>query len=84
VKGDYEIAHHDAMKWLMWKWKTSHKGHPWLKAGDFHIVVCAAGQSPFHYRLFINERRGQTLYSSENTAKLAAFDAIANLKQCAK
>lgn len=71
-------------KWLTRKWKMSRKGHPWLKAGDFHIVVCSEGQNPIHYRLFINERRGQRLYPSENTAKLAAFDAIEKMKARAK
>jgi hypothetical protein len=52
--------------------------------GDFHIVVCSEGQNPIHYRLFINERRGQRLYPSENTAKLAAFDAIEKMKQRVK
>ena len=67
-------------KWLARKWKTSRKGHPWLKSGAFHIVVCLEGKQTTCYRLFINERRGQRIYDSENAAKLAAFDAIEKMK----
>lgn len=67
-------------KWLTRKWKVSRNGHPWLKAGDYHVVVCSEGRQPVQYRLFINERRGQRLYPSELTAKLASFDAIEKMK----
>jgi hypothetical protein len=67
-------------KWLGRKWKTSRKGHPWLKSGDYVVVVCAEGLNPRRYRLFIGERRGQRLYDSENIAKLATFDAIEKMK----
>lgn len=68
-------------KWLTRRWKTSRKGHPWLKAGDFHIVVSQENLNPARYRLYINERRGQRTYNSEDAAKLAAFDAIELMKQ---
>ena len=71
-------------KWLTRKWKVSRKGHPWLKAGEYHVVVSSERHHPIHYRLFINERRGQKLYPSESAAKLAAFDAIEQMKKRAK
>lgn len=70
-------------KWLTRKWKVSRKGHPWIKAGDYHIVVCAEGRAG-QYRLFINEKRGQRLYPSESAAKLAAFDAVEKMKERGK
>lgn len=65
-------------KWLTRKWKVSRKGYPWIKAGDYHVVVCA--EKPAQYRLFINEKRGTRVYPSEAAAKLAAFDAIELMK----
>jgi hypothetical protein len=68
-------------KWLTRKWRTSRKGHLWLKAGDYHIVVCQESLSPNPFRLYINEKRGQRTYESEPMAKLAAFDAIEAMKR---
>jgi hypothetical protein len=68
-------------KWLARKWKTSRKGHPWLQAGDFHIVVYSENVTQNRFRLCINQKRGQRTYGSEEAAKLAGFDAIEKMKQ---
>jgi hypothetical protein len=71
-------------KWLARKWRRSAKGNLWIKAGDFHVIVAAEIGQPGKFRGFINNKRGKFLYESEDTARLALFDAIEKMKEIAK
>jgi hypothetical protein len=68
-------------KWLTRKWQISRNGRPWIKAGDYHVVVCVESGNPHSFRLYINKKRGARTYDSEPSAKLAAFDAIEEMKR---
>lgn len=69
--------------WLGRNWKISAKGNPYLKADGFVITVF---RKDGRWRAFIqdnvseNKRFSQRSFSTEDEAKVAAFDGMTKLK----
>jgi hypothetical protein len=72
-------------RWLSRKWKTSRKGNPYINTGGFNITIFRGSDGGFGGRI-ADRQSGEAItssrrYSTEDQAKLAAFDGMIFLKK---
>ena len=72
-------------RWLSRDWRVSYAGNDYLRTDGFHIVVFCLESGIWaarvRHRKSGYERISELPYESEDEAKLAAFDAMLNMKR---
>lgn len=79
-KRERELRNHAARRerFLSRKWKTSRKGHLWIRLDGVHVGVIPTPDGKF--RVWIGERFGRLSYDSLRAAQLRIFDVVQGQK----